>query len=211
MGRHARPVPDVRQAALAAARRLFAERGFDGTALQDVATAVGVSKQAVLHHFASKEELREAVLAELLAHWGARLPRLLLEASGGYLRFQAVFGELVRFFCGEPSWARLVVREALDRPGPTRLRMKKEVKPWIDAVAGYIRAGQASGILRQELDPEAWVLEMLQLTLFAAAAHPVLAGALSAQGEQRLAAEVNRIAHASLFEERPPGARGRRP
>jgi TetR/AcrR family transcriptional regulator len=192
----------VRQEALKAARRLFAERGFEGTAIQDVASAVGVSKQAVLHHYSSKSELRDAVLAELVEHWGEVLPRLLVEASGGFDRFSTVFGELVRFFSDEPSWAKLVVRELLDRPEQARLRMKSNVRPWVDAVAEYVRAGQGVGILREDIDAEAWVVEMLQLALFAAATHPVLAGAVPRQGgEQRLGLEVNRIAYASLFNE----------
>jgi AcrR family transcriptional regulator len=213
MGRNTnapRHPPDVRRAALDAARQLFADRGFEGTAIQDVASAVGVTKQAVLHHFPSKAELREAVLAELLGHWGATLPRLLAEASGGYDGFQSVFGELVRFFCGGPSWARLVVRELLDRPEAARARLRSDVRPWIDAVAAYVRAGQRDGILRPDVDPEAWAVEMLQLTIFGAATHTVLAGAVAGRGEDRLALELTRIARSSLFQDRPPGGKGRR-
>lgn len=201
---------DVRQASLDAARRLFSERGFEGASIQDVATSVGVSKQAVLHHFPSKAELHEAVLAELLAHWGSVLPRLLLEATGGYRRFSAVFGALVRFFNDEPSWAKLVVREVLDRPEQTRARLKTVVRPWIEAIAESVRAGQSAAILHEDADPEAWVTEMLQLGLFAAAAHPVLAGALEGQGRHRLDQELNRIAAASLFKDRGQQPKTRR-
>jgi AcrR family transcriptional regulator len=197
------PQLDVRKATLEAARRLFAARGFEGTAIQDVASAVGVSKQAVLHYFSTKAELREAVLADLLAHWGAVLPRLLLEASGGYRRFTAVFGTLVRFFNEEPSWAKLVVREILDRPEETRAQLKAVVRPWIEAISESVRTGQGSGILRGDVDPEAWVVEMLQLGLFSAAGHPVLAGAIDGHGEHRLHQELNRIASTSLFNDRP--------
>jgi AcrR family transcriptional regulator len=200
------PHLDVRRAALDAARRLFAERGFEGTAIQDVADAVGVSKQAVLHYFESKAKLREAVLADLLAYWGGVLPKLMLEASGGYRRFSAVFGTLVRFFSEEPSWAKLVVREILDQPEVARTRLKTVVRPWIDSIAEVVRSGQASGIIREDVDPEAWVTEMLQLGLFSAAAHPVLSGALAGQGSARLDRELNRIAATSLFKDRtsPP-------
>lgn len=203
---------DVRQATLDSARRLFAERGFEGTSIQDVASSVGVSKQAVLHHFASKADLREAVLAELLAHWGTVLPRLLLEATGGYRRFAAVFGTLVRFFNDEPSWAKLVVREILDRPEVTREHLRTAVRPWIEAIAESVRAGQSATVLREEVDAEAWVTEMLQLGLFGAAAHPVLSAAVEGQGRQRLDQELNRIAAASLFKDRelqPKKAKGK--
>ncbi len=202
---------DVRQAALDAARRLFAERGFEGTAIQDVASAIGVTKQAVLHHYTNKGELREAVVAQLLSHWGSRLPNLLAEASGGYDRFNTVFGELVRFFSGEPSWAKLVVRELLDRPEHTRAQMKDHVRPWIDFVAHYVRAGQAAGLLREDVDPEAWALEMLQLALFGAASGPALAGAILKHGEHRLAVEINRIAYSSLFKESAAKPRRKKP
>lgn len=201
---------DVRQAVLDAARRLFAERGFEGTSLQDIASSVGVSKQAVLHHFPSKAELREAVLAELLAHWGTVLPRLLFEATGGFRRFTTVFGALVRFFNDEPSWAKLVVREVLDRPEPTRTRLRTVVRPWIEAIAESVRAGQSADILREDADPEAWVTEMLQIGLFAAAAHPVLSGALDGQGRHRLDQEVTRIAASSLFKDWKLELKGRK-
>src|SRR5215471_18631185 len=92
---------DVRDAVIKAATRLFAAHGFDGTALQDVADAVGVTKPAVLHHFPSKEHIRAAVLDGILEHWQGTLPRLLLAATAGEERFGAVFGELFRFFAAD--------------------------------------------------------------------------------------------------------------
>ncbi|MCW2699417.1 MAG: transcriptional regulator, TetR family [Blastococcus sp.] len=46
------------------AAALFARRGFEQTSVQAVADAVGLSKAGLLHHFPSKEALREAVLAQ---------------------------------------------------------------------------------------------------------------------------------------------------
>jgi AcrR family transcriptional regulator len=40
-----------------AAGRLFAQNGFDGTSLQDVATEVGVLKGSLYHYITSKEDL----------------------------------------------------------------------------------------------------------------------------------------------------------
>ena len=49
-------------AILASARALFAERGFEGTSIDDIALAAGVAKGAVYHHYPSKE----AVFVEVL-------------------------------------------------------------------------------------------------------------------------------------------------
>ena len=72
---------DVRAEILSQATRLFAEQGYDGTSVQEIADAVGIRKPSLLYHFKSKDELREKVLAQMLAHWNAVLPGLLLRAS----------------------------------------------------------------------------------------------------------------------------------
>ena len=52
----------TRAALLEEATTLFAERGYSGTSLEDVASASQVTRGAVYHHFASKQALFEAVL-----------------------------------------------------------------------------------------------------------------------------------------------------
>ncbi|GAB2529668.1 TetR/AcrR family transcriptional regulator [Paramicrobacterium agarici] len=52
---------------LTAATDLFAERGFAGVSLDDVATAADVTRGAVYHHYASKAGLFRSVAARLQA------------------------------------------------------------------------------------------------------------------------------------------------
>jgi TetR/AcrR family transcriptional regulator len=203
---------DVRTRALAAATRLFAERGFDGTSIQLIADAVGVSKPAVLHHFPSKEDLRRAVLDAIVQHWQSVLPRLLLAASASHDRFDAVFGELHRFFASEPDRARLVARELFDRPGEVKKILRGAIRPWLSAIAAYIKEGQAHGRHWEDVDPEAYVVHILQLVVCATAAANVCRVALDPSGNaaDRYDKELARIARASLFKPAPPtGARRR--
>ena len=44
------------------ATRLFAEKGYDRTSLQDIINETKLSKGAIYHHFASKEDILEAIL-----------------------------------------------------------------------------------------------------------------------------------------------------
>ncbi len=53
--------PDGRQRLITTALALFAERGFDGVTVRDLARASDVSIGLINHHFGSKEGLREAV------------------------------------------------------------------------------------------------------------------------------------------------------
>lgn len=51
---------------LRAAARLFAERGYNGTSLREVAAEVGLSPAGLIHHFPDKVSLLEAVLDDRL-------------------------------------------------------------------------------------------------------------------------------------------------
>jgi TetR/AcrR family transcriptional regulator len=199
---------DVRSATIAAATRLFAAHGFEGTALQDIADAVGVTKPAVLHHFPSKEQIRQAVLEGILAHWKKTLPRLLLAATASRDRFEAVFGELHRFFAADPDRARVMMREALDRPAELRRLLRGPVRPWISAVAQYVRSGREAGRHYPDLDDDAYVLHMLQLVVSATACGSVSSAVLDDDAEGRYDRELARIARSSLF---PPRSEARAP
>ncbi|MGP3957030.1 TetR/AcrR family transcriptional regulator [Nonomuraea sp. 3N208] len=54
---------DTRSRILAAARELFAERGYAATSLADIAAAVGLTKTAVAYHFHPKDRLAAELLS----------------------------------------------------------------------------------------------------------------------------------------------------
>lgn len=70
----------TRQAILDAALELFADKGYFGTSLRDVATAVGVRESALYNYFKSKEALFDALI---LAHEHSKTQRLASLAGDG--------------------------------------------------------------------------------------------------------------------------------
>ncbi|MEU5978337.1 TetR/AcrR family transcriptional regulator [Streptomyces sp. NPDC047315] len=65
----------TRRALLTEGRRRFAADGYHDVVLAEVAAAVGVTKGAAYHHFASKAGLFRAVVAEVQAELGERVAR----------------------------------------------------------------------------------------------------------------------------------------
>lgn len=66
MPRRTKADSDATAAAIVAAgRRLYAERGYGGVGLEEVAAAAGVTRGAVYHHFASRRGLFAAVHADV--------------------------------------------------------------------------------------------------------------------------------------------------
>jgi AcrR family transcriptional regulator len=193
---------DVREQILDAATRLFAAQGYGATSLAAIADDVGIRKASLLYHFPSKDALHQAVLDQILEHWNKVLPRI-LEAVAGEDRFDALLHETLRFFLDDPDRARLLLREAIDRPDLMRGRLLAAVAPWLSVIAGYIRKGQATGELRPDADPEAYLLQVIHLVIGGVATADTLGVVLSTDGgsadTERLARELERVAKTSLF------------
>jgi hypothetical protein len=83
------------------------------------------------------------------------------------------------------------------------------VRPWLAAIAGFIRAGQAGGTHHPDLDPEAYLLQMLQVVIAAGVSNAVLPVALDddlVRARARSDRELDRIARTALFVTRDPVA-----
>lgn len=63
MGRNKHP-EQTAEKIVSAAARLFAEKGYEQTSIQDILDVLGLSKGGLYHHFSSKEEILSAVLQQ---------------------------------------------------------------------------------------------------------------------------------------------------
>lgn len=197
---------DPKRRILVAATHLYAARGFDGVSIQAVADAVGMRGPSLLYHYRTKDALRDAVLADLLGHWKDDLPRVLAAAQSGSDRLDDTLRAMLGFFGDEPDRARLLLRELLDRPEAMRLLLTEHLQPWTRLITDYIRAGQAEGRVRPELDPEAYVLQVVTAGIGTIATGEVVAALFSPEHAPTRDVNVHelvRIARVSLFRPRP--------
>ena len=89
---------------MVAATAAFARRGFEGTSLQQLADVVGIKKPSLIIS-EIRDEVRTEVLARLLSQMNARLPEILIAATTGKARFEAILNAGLDFF-GEDRNAR---------------------------------------------------------------------------------------------------------
>ena len=73
---------ETRRDLVEAALELFAEKGYYGVSLRDIARAAGVQQATIYHHFASKEALFEAVIADPVGDAGHAGPPAPPEFTG---------------------------------------------------------------------------------------------------------------------------------
>ena len=106
-----------RELILDAAEKLFADRGYDATSLQDVGTEAGVSRGTPSYFFKSKEQLYQAVLTRCLGQvrTAVRTGRERARRSGEppEVVLAGVVGDYFDFILAHPRFVRLMEREAL--------------------------------------------------------------------------------------------------
>jgi AcrR family transcriptional regulator len=142
---------------LEVATRLFAERGYEGASMNDVAELVGMRKASLFYHFATKDALYEAAVDRLIA--SMREPLQAIYASGGSFpeRLDALTRTLVEALGARPYAARLLLRETMDWGPVMRSTLADRILLVLEAGAAWVRAGQAEGVFEPG-DPKHVVL-----------------------------------------------------
>lgn len=105
--------PATAERILAAGEALFAERGYHGTTLRDVATRVGLRIPSLYNHFASKDALYAAVLERGIGPVVALLSELTLSPPAERDDPLRVIEPVMRMLAARPHLPRLVLHETL--------------------------------------------------------------------------------------------------
>jgi TetR/AcrR family transcriptional regulator len=146
------------------ATRLFAERGYEGTSMNDVAEHVGMRKASLFYHFATKDALYEAVVDRLIA--SLQEPLEAIYASSGPFpdRLDALTRMLVDTLGSRPYAARLLLRETMDWGPVMRGKLAERIVLVLEAGSAWLRAGQQEGAF-VEGDPRHMVLTAIGMHL----------------------------------------------
>ena len=162
MARNKHPEQTV-QLILDTATRLFLQKGYDETTLQDIIDATKLSKGAIYHHFASKEailiavvdrmgDFNSAVLAEIRDRKGLTGAEKLRELfrTSMTLSFQGKILHMLPFLIENPKFMALQMQSILGEAAP-------------DYILPILKEGIADGSIRADY-PEQLAEVLLLMT-----------------------------------------------
>ncbi len=149
--------------------RVFAEKGYHGCRIADVARQAGVAYGLVYHYFRNKDELLESVCAE---QWTIFIRALRAASEGPGTAAEQLAG-ICRFavdvFRTAPAAVRVLLLEVVPTPNAFRAGSTRQTfEEAVAIVADIVRRGAARGELRADAEPTVaatTLLGALELTL----------------------------------------------
>ncbi len=138
----------TRSALIAAARRLFAERGYAAVGTEEIVREAGVTRGALYHHFEGKPELMAGVYEQLEAELAQELADSLVPGASV---IQTLRGGADAFLdhCLEPEVQRIVL---LDAPAVLGWERWREIgsRYALGLISTLLSTGMESGEIREQ-------------------------------------------------------------
>ena len=139
----------LEQDILAAAKRLFAQRGYGGVSLDHIAKAVGASKQNLLYYFPSKEDLYRRVLHGVLDVWLSYMDALSQRPDDPEQALREYIAGKLRFSREHPDDSRVHANEVISGAPIFAAEIAERVIPALQADVAIFNRWAERGLCRQ--------------------------------------------------------------
>jgi TetR/AcrR family transcriptional regulator len=163
---------DTRDRVLQVAQALFAERGYRGASLRDIAKRIGIKAPSLLHHFPSKQQLYLAVLDKMFESLEDAANAIAWGRESRQERMRQAVTDAIDFIASRPDFVRIMWKEMADESGVGRQVLKRRLPPLFSTAVNFIFRGQRDGEFRAEVDPLhfMWSLNSITIGYFTTAA-----------------------------------------
>ncbi|MCZ7572806.1 MAG: TetR/AcrR family transcriptional regulator [Ardenticatenaceae bacterium] len=127
------------------ATRLFAEKGFNGTGVAEIAKAAGITNAGLYYHVSSKQELLYRVLESGLAGFLERLEQISEEEHSPLIKLQKALDNHLDFIFQHQDEIRVFLRERRFLAEPYGSKYQVKVKRYDRLIDSILAEGMASG------------------------------------------------------------------
>jgi AcrR family transcriptional regulator len=141
----------VQERILAASVRLFAEHGFESTSVQEIVAAAGVTKGAMYHYFASKDDLLYEIYHRLLGLQTERLNTIADGPGTAEERVRAAAADVVETTLTSIDEAIVFFRSMHMLPGDKRTKVRTERRRYHERFRALVEEGQRAGAFRKDV------------------------------------------------------------
>ncbi len=146
-----------RESLLTAAKRLFAEKGFDATTVREISEAAGVNISLVSYYFNGKEGLFRTCLEKFGMARLAAAQRLLQPPKSSEelrVRLEMFIDEFFQSYLEEPDVTRIIHRECDLNYGVTEDIFRETFLKVFETLVGFVKAAQKAGLISKELEAD---------------------------------------------------------
>jgi AcrR family transcriptional regulator len=149
--RRPRPSRYTAESLLAVAVEVFLERGYDGTSMEDLAQAAGISKSSIYHHVRGKEELLDRATGRALDGLFGTLDAAAAEGGPAVQRLERVLRGMTELLLAELPYVTLLLR--VHGNTATERRALERRREFDRRVADLVKEAAADGELSGGIEP----------------------------------------------------------
>ena len=166
------PPSHTRERIVGAASAIFADKGFAGARVDEIARRAGVNKAMLYYHVGDKQTLYTAVLTRNLERVEAALAAALETEGSASARLQAVIAAIVGILHTIPDHPRMMLREIAAGGANLTPEVLRHMLGVLEVVGGLLAEGREAGELRNT-DPVLTHLSIVGAALFLASINPL--------------------------------------
>jgi TetR/AcrR family transcriptional regulator len=178
---------ETRRAILQAAEQVFAERGYAGARMDDVAAEVGIKRASMVYYFRDKRSLYLALLEDLFGELLQRYQRIMVSSGTARDRIFGFLDDWATHVTERPGSLRILMWESARVRRASAAPLAAELAPIQRTIIDVIESGQREGRFRP-IAPLRFIMIVTGATAFLTLGMNVLA----TEGEPLSAMELRR-------------------
>lgn len=144
---------DKRRRIIDAAVEVFAEKGFFGAKVSEVAEAAGVADGTIYLYFKSKDEILISLFEEKMDEIMSRLAELLATMEDPEAKMRRYIAAHLELVAAQPHLMQVLTVELRQSARFIKEYRPQGFKKYLSIIGAILEEGQASGVFRKDLDP----------------------------------------------------------